>query len=347
MTKAPAMLPDDASIPFLPADYCSWGEPLWYAIPAGEDRGKRLFYCDRTVGRGGESQTVLFVHGNPECSYIFRRVITSLLEMELPLTRLVTMDHIGFGLSSRAARPMTPLHHAGNLSQLLAHLAPRKVILVLHDWGGPIGLAALLDRPEQLSKLLILNSAIFPLSSSANYHNHPFPLLSWTRLASLVPDRFWGTFAAGAITSRAGSRAALLAELLRYPFKRRGGARGDSPYRVQFASAANVASSKHLALLAGNWGEPGNDDCGLGDFYARLQDEVKKVWGPCGAKVRARLMCGEWDPLGERGNARQWLRALPQLEGEMTFFPGCGHFIAEVRPVEIARAIFELLREPL
>jgi len=334
--------PGDTPLRCIPADYCPSGRPLWYELKEGRDRGKQLFYTDQTIGNGGTPQTLLFVHGNPECSYIFRQTIRSLRKQQLPLTRLITMDHIGFGLSSQATRLMNPADHAANLSFLLANLTPSTMTLVVHDWGGPIGLGALLDQPKLLCNLVILNSTVFPLSERCNYHNYPFSFLSWQRLSSLVPDRYWGRFAAGAIASRAGSRRGLLWELLCHQFKRRPPADRSNPYFAQFASSANVAGSKQLARLAGTWCDATAHDPELNRFFCRLQSETVNCWGSTGTKVQARLLCGEWDPLGDRENAASWLQALPQLAGKMSFVPG-GHFIPEHHPEAIAQAIYELL----
>ena len=344
-TAAPSV-PSNSPLIRIPADYCPFGRPRWHTLPAGKDRGKLLFYTDQTCGRGGELQTLLFVHGNPECSYLFSRTIRSLLGRALPLTRCISLDHIGFGLSSQATRPMDPSDHAANLSLLLSSLAPRRVTLVAHDWGGPIGLGALLEQPELLRNLVILNSGIFPLAKRFNYRNHPFPLLSWTQLSSLVPDRHWGTFAAGAIAHRAGSRSDLLQGLLRFPFRRQARAE-DNPYSGQFNAHANIASSRHLARLSGEWCETSDTHhADLNDFYRRLHGDVGKCWGKTGTPIQARLLGGEWDPLGDRENARTWLQALPQLADAMTFFPGYGHFLPETHPAEIARTIHELLALP-
>ena len=339
--------PTNTPLKKIPADYCPTAQPLWLSLQVGKDSGKQLFYTDQILGSGGDMQSLIFVHGNPECSYIFRRTIDLLQQRDLLRTHIMTLDHIGFGLSSQATRPMTPLDHAENLSQLLAHLAPKNVTLVVHDWGGPIGLGAFLDHPEILSNLVILNSGIFPLSQDCNYRNHPLPGLSWRRLSALVPDRYWGTFAAKAIASRAGSRYELLRDLLRYPFRRHPPIDYDNPYVAQFSSQANVASSKYLARLAGDWCEVHDmQDPALNAFFSRLQSEVARCWGEAGRRIPARLLAGGWDPLGDKENVRAWLRVLPQLEGEMTIFPGTGHFLPETHPAEIAQKIYELLVPP-
>ncbi len=339
--------PSDTPLECIPADYGPAGQPQWYELTKGDERGKQLYYTDRVLGQGGELQTLLFVHGNPECSYIFSKVIQALLAFELPLTRIVTLDHIGFGLSSQATEPISPVGHVGNLSELSEHLSLSKVTMVVHDWGGPIGLGAMLDQPERLRNLVVLNSGIFPLSRQCNYRNYPFSFLPWSRMSSLVPNRYWGSFAAGAIACCAGSPRRLLLSLLSYPMRKQKRLADDNPYAAQFASESNVSSSKQLARLAGHWCDTcENGSSELNALYRRLQREVAQCWGVSGSTIQARLLCGEWDALGNRENARMWLQALPQMEKHMTFFPECGHFLPETHSPDIATTIYELLTLP-
>lgn len=336
-------IPANTPLGRIPDAYSPSGCHSWLMLEHGKDRGKQLYYSDQVIGHGGKLQTLLFVHGNPECSCIFNKTISALNEKELPRTRIITFDHIGFGLSSQASRLMAPQDHAENLVQLLTHLSPENLTLVVHDWGGPIGLGALLQKPELLQSLVILNSSIFPLSGSCNYRTYPFRHLSWERMSHLVPDRHWGLFAAGAISSRAKSCRELLTGLLQAPFRHSITTYKDNPYVMQFASPNNVASSRYLARLSADWCDPERtQDSELRRFYLGLQSEVANYWGQSGAKIRVRLLCGEWDPLGNRENMQRWLEALPQLAGWMQFVP-CGHFVPENYPEEIARIIYSLL----
>jgi|CXWL01.1.fsa_nt_gi pimeloyl-ACP methyl ester carboxylesterase len=333
----------------VPADYYSAGQGRWHPLAEGKDQGKKIFFTDQTFGEGGTPQSLLFVPGNPECSYLFRKVLRCLLDRNLPQTRIITLDHIGFGLSDQATRPMTPLEHAVNLAQLIGHLDLARVTMVVHDWGGPIGLGAFLAKPHLLRKLIIINSGIYPIPKHGfTYHNHPFPVLSWARLSSLVPSRYWGAFASAAITGRAYSRTTLIRDILCYPL--RTGLRADqqNPYQMQYASIANVKSSKHLARLSGHWCECADpQDASLHNFYERLRRDVRRFWGPNGANINARFLGGQWDPLGCRENARLWLQSLPQLENNMVFYKDAGHFLPEHRFAEIAQSINELLEIPL
>ena len=78
--------------------------------------------------------------------------------------RLVLPDLAGLGLSEKPRDPAfhTLENHARVVGALLDALAPGPLVLVLHDWGGPIGLAAMADRPGRLAGLVVTNTGVGP-----------------------------------------------------------------------------------------------------------------------------------------------------------------------------------------
>ena len=117
----------------------------------------RLHYVDE--GRG---DPVLFVHGNPTWSYLWRRPIAALAGR----MRAIAPDHVGCGRSDKPEDyPYRLAQHIANLERLVLELDLQRVTLVVHDWGGPIGLGALLRHPERLARVLIANTAAFPNDS--------------------------------------------------------------------------------------------------------------------------------------------------------------------------------------
>ena len=121
--------------------------------------GHRLHYVD--VGTDHHLRPpVLLIHGNPTWSFYYRNLIKTLaLERGL---RVIAPDHMGCGLSERPQNyPYTLANHAANLNDLIAHLGLKEFFLVVHDWGGAIGLAQAMWRPEAIKGLVILNTAAF------------------------------------------------------------------------------------------------------------------------------------------------------------------------------------------
>lgn len=103
--------------------------------------------------------TVLCVHGNPTWSFTYRRVLAELS----PKVRVVAVDHVGCGLSDKPQQyPYSLEQHIANLVQLITQLDLRRVTLLVHDWGGAIGLGAGLRVLERIEGAVILNTAAFP-----------------------------------------------------------------------------------------------------------------------------------------------------------------------------------------
>ncbi len=106
----------------------------------------------------GEGSVIVMVHGNPTWSFYYRRLITQLSKTH----RVIAMDHMGCGLSDKPQDyTYTLQNHIDNLSALLQHLDIGKYSLVVHDWGGAIGIGAAARNPDMLEKLLVLNTAAF------------------------------------------------------------------------------------------------------------------------------------------------------------------------------------------
>lgn len=113
-----------------------------------------LSYLDEGTG----DEAVLMVHGNPTWSFFYRNVVRALRGR----IRCIVPDHLGCGLSDKPQNyDYTLGNHVANLGKLLDGLQLRRIHLIVHDWGGPIGLGAGLPRHEKLGRVVILNTAAF------------------------------------------------------------------------------------------------------------------------------------------------------------------------------------------
>ncbi len=113
------------------------------------------------VMESGQGFPVLMLHGNPTWGILYRRIMDRLADAEV---RCIAPDLIGLGFSSRprSINEHTLENHARWLGSLIDQLDVEGLIFVGQDWGGPIGLRALADRPHLLKGLVILNTAIAP-----------------------------------------------------------------------------------------------------------------------------------------------------------------------------------------
>ena len=122
-------------------------------------RGLRYSYVDE--GRGSP---VVMVHGNPTWALYYRDLARALRGSY----RVVIPDHIGMGLSEKPGDDRYSFRLEARIEDfgaLIDHLGLSRITLVVHDWGGVIGLGWATRNPDRVDRLVILNTAAFPLPS--------------------------------------------------------------------------------------------------------------------------------------------------------------------------------------
>lgn len=106
----------------------------------------------------GEGPVVVMVHGNPSWSYLYRNLIAGLKDNY----RCIVPDHIGCGFSDKPQQyDYTLRQHIANLERLLEHLEVDECMLVVHDWGGAIGMGLAGRYPDRVKGIVVLNTAAF------------------------------------------------------------------------------------------------------------------------------------------------------------------------------------------
>ena len=342
----------------VPPDYFPEGtveSANWFTLPAQStyDAGKRLFYYDhRTTGAEPEA-TVLLVHGNPESSYTFRELRDALIASGRPM-RIVAVDHIGFGLSDQADFEMVDMHHAENLRALVRHLDLRDVTLVVHDWGGAIGIGAFAQAPGRVRNLLVMNTTIFPMPDEGlTYTNFPSEENPWSAMPDRIADDAWGGVAAAIILASTNSSGSptpvtILSYISQFQNNLFPEASPEYVFSEPFRSVANVRSSKRNVRQTPVWGHGytyQDSAHGLQDnnaFYDNLQEFVPREWGAAGRNIEASGHFGQLDPVGKAEVIAQWHAALPRMAERTFTYPDEGHFIEEVRGPEMAQSILRM-----
>lgn len=147
--------------------------------------GHRIGYLDSGEGE----QTLLLVHGNLVSSHVFARLID-----RLPARyRCVAPDLLGFGRSDKPAdeADYTLQKHVGLVAEFVRALGLQDVVLVVHDWGGPIGVGAALAEKERYTHLVVLNTvAELPMRIPLRYWLQFHVLLGTKRVADyLIKER--------------------------------------------------------------------------------------------------------------------------------------------------------------
>ena len=123
--------------------------------------GVRLHYVDE-----GSGPPVVMLHGNPTWSYYYRDLARALSDTH----RVIVPDHVGCGLSDKpddGRYEYRLRRRVQDVETLLERLEVRAdVTLVVHDWGGMIGLGWAVRHPERLKRLVVLNTAAFRLPAA-------------------------------------------------------------------------------------------------------------------------------------------------------------------------------------
>ena len=120
------------------------------------NKGHKLNYVD--IGKKDGRDTIVMVHGNPTWSFYYRNLAKSLKEN----FRVIVPDHIGCGFSDKPQDfNYTLENHIDHLEALLEDLNLYNIHLVVHDWGGAIGMGFATRNPKKIKSIVFLNTAAF------------------------------------------------------------------------------------------------------------------------------------------------------------------------------------------
>lgn len=117
----------------------------------------------------GRGTPVLMLHGNPTWSFLYRDVIKDVKDV----CRAIAPDYPGFGFSGHPANyGYRARDHAEAMTALIDHLKLDRFVLVVQDWGGPIGMSIAVKRPNAIAGLVILNTWAWPSRGKMIFFSH-------------------------------------------------------------------------------------------------------------------------------------------------------------------------------
>jgi len=267
----------------------------------------------------GTGPTVVMLHGNPSWSFYYRNLVKKLQDR----FRCIVPDHIGCGLSDKPdddCYDYTLPRRVNDLERLLDTLKlAEKITLVVHDWGGMIGMAYAVSHPERISRLVILNTGAFPLPKSK-----PFPLA-----LKICRNTWLGTLLVRGFN--AFSRGAALVGCKENPMSAELRALYQRPYDSWKNRIATLRFVQDIPL------RPGDRNY---DLICSVSDGINQF------KNLPMLICwGEQDFVFDRHFLAEWQARFPQAE--LHRFPQAGHYILEDRQDEVISLINEFLQHPM
>lgn len=269
---------------------------LPYASHYLDRQGLRYHYLDE-----GSGPPVVMVHGNPSWCFYYRDLVAALKDSH----RCIVPDHIGMGMSDKpddSQYEYTLKNRVDDLEALLDHLGvAENITLVVHDWGGMIGMAYASRYPERISRLVILNTSAFHLPKTKS-----FPWALWlcrnTRLGEFLVRGF-NAFSGAA--SRVGCKRNPMPRELRKAYT--------SPYNSWKNRIATVRFVQDIPLRPGDRGY---------DIVTEVQEGLERFTG-----VPMLICWGLKDFVFSRHFLEEWVRRFP--DAEVHRFEDCGHYILE------------------
>ncbi|QFT30165.1 Haloalkane dehalogenase [Labrenzia sp. THAF82] len=136
-------------------------------------KGSHISYVDE-----GSGQPVVFLHGNPTSSYLWRNVIPYMPEGY----RAIAPDLIGMGDSGKPDIDYGFADHAAYLDAFLTDLDLNDVVLVVHDWGSALGMRYARLHPERVSALVLMEAIVPPAMPAPSYEAMPEQIADFFRL---------------------------------------------------------------------------------------------------------------------------------------------------------------------
>jgi pimeloyl-ACP methyl ester carboxylesterase len=270
--------------------------------------GLQLHYVDEGPR---DARPLLFLHGNPTWSYYWRRPIA---ELSAKGHRCVALDHMGFGRSDKPPRlsAYTLRRHVDNALALIDALGLEDVTLVGHDWGGPIGLGAMLERPERLHSIVLMNTWAWELPSFLPPFLREFRTEGLGEILALGGNLFVESIPGG--MARRDPEPEMM-DAYRAPFPDYWSRVGTLAFQREIPLTERDRSAPMMAAIH--------------EGVARLDKPVLLVWG-----MR--------DPVFQPVFLDQWRELFP--EADSVELDDASHFVVEDRPDAVTGAIERFLR---
>lgn len=268
----------------------------------------RLHYVDEGPP---DAPPLLFVHGNPTWSYLWRQQVA---ELGSKGHRCIAFDHMGFGRSDkpRQLAAYSFQRHVDNGLALIDALELTGVTLVAHDWGGPIGLGALLERDNLLRRLVLMNTWAWELPSFLPPFLREFRTEGLGEILALGGNLFVESIPGG---MRRRDTDPVMMEAYRAPFP------------DYWSRAGTLAFQREIPLTERDRSAP---------LMASIHERLPNVSAP------VLLIWGMRDPVFQPVFLDQWRELFPSAE--TVELADASHFVVEDDPAAVTEAIEGFLR---
>lgn len=263
----------------------------------------------------GEGSPVVMIHGNPSWSFYYRNLVKSLSKNH----QCIVPDHIGCGLSDKPDDKdydYTLSQRIDDLEALLEHLDVKEnITLVVHDWGGMIGMGYASRFPERIKRLVILNTGAFHLPKAKKLP----PALWLGRNTWLGTVLVRGFNAFSGIASIIGVKRKPMAKEIRQAYV--------APFNSWKNRISTLRFIQDIPLKAGDRNY---------QLVSDIADNLEKF------KPLPMLICwGLKDFVFDKHFLNEWQQRFP--EAKVHAYDDCGHYILEDASEEVVPLITDFL----
>jgi haloalkane dehalogenase len=270
--------------------------------------GLRLHYVDEGPGGAngsGHGRPVVCFHGEPTWAYLYRRMLPPLVAAG---HRVICPDLAGFGRSDKPTERGWYSYdgHVGLVSKLLETLDLSDAVVVVQDWGGPIGLRWAVENADRVGALAILNTGLFTGRVSKGF-------MAWREFAERNPDLPVGFVIQG------GTAEQLPDEVV-------------AAYEAPFPTPESKAGAAQFPLLV-----PIAEDAPGASEMGAVVDSLR------GWQKPALVAFSDQDPVFPFPRAGEAFVEMIPSAGEQVRIEGAAHFLQEDRGELIAAEVLSFL----
>lgn len=264
--------------------------------------GLRMHYVDEGPRDG---RPVVCFHGEPTWAYLYRKMVGPLVDGG---HRVVVPDYAGFGRSDKPTdrRWYTYDRHSQLIAEVLGGLDLRDAIVVVQDWGGPIGLRWAVENADRVAGLAIFNTGLFTGRVSKGF-------LAWRNFAEKNPDLPVGFVIQGATVTDLPDDVV-------------------AAYEAPFPNAESKAGVAEFPLLV-----PTTEDSVGADVMRAVSDELSRWNKP------TLIAFSDSDPVFPYPKAGQAFCDLIPTATEQVKIAGASHFLQEDRGELLAQEVLKAL----
>lgn len=262
----------------------------------------------------GSGAPVVMLHGNPSWSFYYRELVKKLS----PNYHCLVPDHIGMGYSDKPDDEAYSYTLPQRVKDLEAFMEAKgiheNITLIVHDWGGAIGMSYARRHPEAIKKIIVLNTSAFHLPKSKSF---PFMLGITRTWAGTLFVRGFNAFNGG--STWIGVRRKRMPRAVR------------QGYTAPYDSWKNrIATLRFVQDIPLKKGDPGFD------YVTDLQEHLHLF------KDTPIMICwGLKDLVFDKHFLNKWIEYMPHAEVHR--FEDCGHYVLEDAQEEIGELIVDFL----